>query len=180
MALLVMVILAAVVLPSMNPSINDQLDMAAQLVASDMAYGRSLAVTNNSTYRYTFDVTNNLYYLEYSGTNSALNTLPTSAFYSSQDTTTRRYMLLNNLPAFGGIVRLSAVGSNGSTPAPRTQLEFGSYGQTTQIDETDIWLTAGSGSLQRYIYVKVNPLTGLATVESFQASPPPTTIVAGS
>jgi prepilin-type N-terminal cleavage/methylation domain-containing protein len=178
--LVVMAILAAAIVPAMNPNLYDQLETAAQLIASDLAYGRGLAVTNNSTYRYTFDVTNNLYYLEYSGTNSALSTLPSSAFYTSQDTSTRRYMLLNNLPGYGGVVRLAAVGSNGSSPAPLTQLEFGSFGQTTQTDETDIWLTAGSGSLQRYMYVKVNPITGLATVEAFLSTGPPAAILSGS
>ena len=67
MVVLLMSVLAAIALPSMNPSIHDQLQAVAEIVANDMAYGRSLAVANNGTYRFTFDLTNNQYYLQYTG-----------------------------------------------------------------------------------------------------------------
>ena len=53
----VMGILAGLVLPSSNPSLHDQLRSAAQILAGDLAYGRSLAVTHNSRYQFTFDLT---------------------------------------------------------------------------------------------------------------------------
>ena len=177
MTILVIGILTAMAIPAMNPAIHDRLQAGAQVVASDLAYARSLAVANNSSYRLTFELANNRYYLEHSGTNYALNTLPSSPFYSGQDTATRRYTQIDALPTLGGTVQLRAVGSNGSSPAPRTTLEFGPYGQTTQPDETVIWLTSGAGSAQRYLWVRVNPVTGLATVEDFRASGPSSAIV---
>ncbi|MBS0209924.1 MAG: hypothetical protein JSS27_13330 [Planctomycetes bacterium] len=180
MTLLICAILAGVLIVSGTPQLATQLQSACQLVAADMARARSLAVTNNDTYRYTFDTTNNLYYLEYSGANNTLATLPSTAFYTGQDTATRQYTLLGNLPDTSANVTLYAVGSNGSTPAPRTQVEFAAYGQTTQVDETVIWLTTGSGAAQLYQFVRVNPITGLATVEALQATAPSSAIVSGS
>jgi prepilin-type N-terminal cleavage/methylation domain-containing protein len=180
MVVLVVSVLAALALPSMNPSIHDRLQTAAQVVAADMAYGRSLAVTNNDSYTFTFSVSSNQYTLTYAGSNSALATLPSSPFYSVADTPKSQVTNLANLPTVGGPVQLYAVGTNSSSPAATTQITFGQYGQTTQTAETDIWLTDGDGSLQRYIMVAVNPVTGLASIENFQAGPPPAAIVTGS
>ncbi len=178
--MLVASIFAAIVIARSDPSTQTRLHSTAQLVAADMARARSLAVTNDSTYRVTFDTANNWYYLEYSGTNTLLQTLPSTPFYTSQDTTTRQYTVLANLPTTAGVVVLAAVGSNGSSPAPRTQVEFASYGQTTQVDDTVIWLSAGTGAAQRWEYITINAVTGLATVGTFQASGPASNIVSGS
>lgn len=175
MAILVVGILAALAIPAMNPGLHDQLQAGAGTVAGDLAYARSLAVANNSSYRLTFDIRNNLYYLEHTGANAALNVLPSSAFYTSGDAATRRTTRLGDLPP-GGSVRLAAVGSNGSSPAPRTAVEFGPLGQTLQAEETVIWLSAGAGTAQRFVWVCVNPVTGLATIEAFGATGPPAAI----
>jgi prepilin-type N-terminal cleavage/methylation domain-containing protein len=180
MVVLVVSVLAAIALPTMNPGIHDRLQTAAQVIAADMAYGRSLAVTNNDSYTFTFNVPGNLYTLQYAGSNTALATLPSSPFYSAADTAKSQVTNLANLPMLGVPVQLYAVGTAGSSPTPVTQITFGPYGQTSQSAETDIWLTDGTGSSQRYMMVAVNPVTGLASVENFQASPPPAAIVTGS
>jgi prepilin-type N-terminal cleavage/methylation domain-containing protein len=180
MVVLVVSVLAALALPTMNPSIHDRLQTAAQVVAADMAYGRSLAVTNNDSYTFTFSVASNQYTLTYAGANPALVTLPSSPFYSAADTAKSQVTNLANLPTVGGPVQLCAVGTAASPATSTTQITFGQYGQTSQAAETDIWLTDGTGSLQRYIMVAVNPVTGLASIENFQASPPPAAIVTGS
>ena len=178
MVILLISVLSAIILPSMNPSVYSQLQAAGEVVVNDLEAGRSLALTNSSTYSFTFDLTNNLYYLQYSGSNPALATLPSSPFYSAQDTPTRQITNLTNLPTLSGRVTLASVVGAGNSP--RTQLEFGIYGQTTQVDETDIWLTYGSGSVQRWLVIQVNPVTGLATIGNFQAVGPSSTTVAGS
>ena len=180
MVVLVVSVLAALALPTMNPNIHDRLQTAAQVIAADMAYGRSLAVTNNDSYTFTFSAAGNQYTLTYAGTNAALATLPSSPFYSAADTPKSQVTNLANLPTVGGPVQLYGVGTAGSSPGATAQITFGPYGQTTQAAETDIWLTDGDGSLQRYIMIAVNPVTGLASIENFQASPPAAVIVTGS
>jgi type II secretory pathway pseudopilin PulG len=180
MVMLLMAVLTALVLPTMNPGIYQKLQQAAQVVVGDLDRARTLAMTNNGTYRVTFDLPNNQYYLTYTGTNPALTVLPSSAFYCTSDTPQQQYTRLNDLPVAGGSVLLAAVGTAGSNPAPQTQIEFGPYGQTTQTVETDIWLTAGVGSAQRYLWISVNPITGLVNVETYGATPPSSSIVSGS
>lgn len=180
LVVLMLSVLAAVAIPMMNPGVQAQLDAAAHLVAQNMAYGRGLAVATNDSYTYTFDLANNRFYLQYAGSNPALATLPPGPFYSAQDTAQRQYTNLSNVQTLGGSVTLVAVGTGGSGAAPVSTVQFGPYGQTSQAAETDIWLSAGAGTAQRYAMVRVNAVTGLATVETFQTTPPPSAIMSGS
>ena len=52
-------IMAAIALPSAAPSVGVQLASVAEVVAGDLAYGRSLAILNNDTYQFLFDVVHN-------------------------------------------------------------------------------------------------------------------------
>lgn len=169
-----MVIIAGFVLPSSNPSIHDQLRSTARIVATDLAYGRSLALSNNSHYKFTFDLRANRYVLEHSGTNSALDTLPNSPFRNSDDPPNQHIVALDDLPRVGAPVKLAAaVVDEGNSFDGVTDLEFGPLGATRRSGETMIWLSAGKGDAERYIWVIVNPITGLATVGDFNGDGPP-------
>ncbi|MBL8829384.1 MAG: prepilin-type N-terminal cleavage/methylation domain-containing protein [Planctomycetaceae bacterium] len=169
----VMAILAAVAMPLVTPTGIERLESVARYVVEDLNYARSLAVTNNSLYRLTFDTTNNLYYIEHSGTNSALNTLPKLVTRSGNDTATRQYTYLARLVASNNSIRLVTVRS--ATNSPLTQLEFRTFGETTQTTATTIWLAYGVGTAARYIPVQVNPVTGLASMGSITSVAPTTT-----
>lgn len=166
----VLSIIAAVALPMMNPSVHERLQALAQFVAADLTSARALAVVNNSKYRFTFDVANNQYYLEHTGTNAALNNLPKSPYSLATDPATRQTIKLATHEASGGTVRLHAVLS--ASLASVTQLEFRSFGDTTQTTTTSIWLTNGTGNVQRYVPITVNPVTGLAAIGSVTSVPP--------
>jgi len=162
------------VLPSSNPGIHDQLRSAARIVATDLAYGRSLALANNSSYKFTFDAENNRYVLEHSGSNPELDTLPDSPFSDVDDPPKQHIVSLDDLPRVGAPVKLAAaVVDNGDSFEAVTDLEFGPLGETTRSGETTIWLSAGKGDAERYISVTVNPVTGLATVGDFNGKGPP-------
>ncbi len=168
-----MAIMAGLILPSGNPSIHDQLRSTARIVATDLAYGRSLAVTNNSNYKFTFDTNNNRYTLEHSGTNPNLDTLPDSPFRNADDPPEQHIVDLNDLPRVGAPVQLEAVASTTNFLEPATDLEFGPLGETTRSGDTRIWLSAGNGNAKRYIRLLVNPITGLATVGEYTGYGPP-------
>jgi prepilin-type N-terminal cleavage/methylation domain-containing protein len=181
MVITLMSIAAALALPSVNPGIHDQLQGAAEIVAGDLAYARGLAVTNNGTYRFTFDLAHNSYTLTYSGADPALATLPSNPFQAPGSDPTQYVVSLGQLPSLGGSVQLAAVGTSGGNPTPQTTIEFGPYGSTTQAAPTAVWLSAGAGVAERFISVSVNPVTGLATIGPFQGSGPPAVIMgAGS
>jgi type II secretory pathway pseudopilin PulG len=170
-------ILVLLVLPSSQPGVHDQLQATARIVAADLAYARGLAVSNNSNYRFTFDLPNNRYVMQHSGSNSTLATLPDSPFRSPGDPPTQHIVRLGDLPHLGPTVKL-VVAATGTTSSTRTDtLEFGPLGQTTATSPTTIWLSAGSNADARYITVQVNPVTGLADVGPFGRDGPPPGLV---
>ena len=171
--IVIMGILAGMVLPNSNPSLYDQLRSTAYVLRTDLAYGRSLAVTNNSRYEFTFDKNNNQYVLEHSGSNAALDKLPDSPLRLPDDPPDEHVVKLDELPQMGVATRIAAVGSLNGTYILVDDLEFGPLGETIRSSPTTIWLAAGSGPDARYLPVTVDPVTGLAEVGDFTAEAPP-------
>ncbi len=170
----VLAVLVGLVLPSSNPTLHDQLRSAAGILRGDLGYGCSLAVANNSTYRITFDVNNNRYLLEHSNDDLAfadLDTLPDSPFREPDDPPTQHIVDLDELPRLGPSARLVAA-TAGSPPEPVVDVEFDSLGQTTRTAPTTIWLAAGYGAETRYIWISVNPVTGLAQIGDYSSTGP--------
>jgi prepilin-type N-terminal cleavage/methylation domain-containing protein len=165
-------ILVGAILPMSNPSILDQLRSAAQIVSTELAYGRSLAMANGSKYTYTFDTTNNKFILQHSGTDTTLDTLPNTPFSSKSDTLTQHIVCLQKLPHIGTDVQLATVTTGGSSPQKIDNLEFTPLGATTRSQSTVVWLSAGGKSGKRYVAITVNPVTGLCTVGSCIAVSP--------
>jgi len=166
-------ILAGLVLPRSNPSLYDQLRGAAQVLRTDLAYARSLAVTNSSSYRITFDAAGNRYVLEHSGSKAALDPLPDSPFRDPDDPVTRHVVELDRLPHVGLGVRIVTAASSGAGTERVSDVEFGPLGQTTRSSPTVVWLAAGHGSDTRYLSLTINPVTGLTDAEYRAAEGPP-------
>ena len=173
MVIAVMGILAGLILPRSNPSLYDQLRSAAQILRTDLAYGRSLAVTNNSTYRLAFDATNNRYILEHSGPQADLDILPDSPFRSPGDPPDQHVVDLDELPHMGTSVRIVTVAAIAAVPETVTDVEFGPLGETTRTSSTVVWLAAGRGDDVRYLSLPVNPVPGLTEVEYRASEGPP-------
>lgn len=171
-------ILAGVLLPTLNPSVHDQIRSAGFVVASDLAYARELAIANDSTYEITFDVAGERYVLRHSGGNSALDTLPTSPFHDADDPSDEQTHSLKDLPHVGPSVELHSVYSDAATPTTATTLEYGPLGETTRSEPTVIWLRCGADDNLCYLPLRVDPITGLADVGPVQAAAPPTSVVA--
>jgi prepilin-type N-terminal cleavage/methylation domain-containing protein len=175
-------IVAAALIPQLTSDVPSRLDAASQIVVADLDYGRALAVANNSKYRFTFQPANNRYYLQHSGTNTLLNTLPRSPFRQNNDTADKQTTDIAKLPLPPPTVSLIAVVRMQSGGQSTTEIEFTSLGSTTSTYETDLWLTCGSGNSQRYISVIVNPITGLTSIGPLQSALPAAvqSIVSGS
>ena len=164
MVIAIIAIFLAALMPLTESTTQDTMLAAAQNVATDLAYARSLAVANNSSYTVHFDIDQNQYVLEHSGANAALDTLPNSVFRSPDDPPDQRITKLANLPGILDPIKVIAVYSGGNSPQPITDIEFGPLGETTETSHSIIVLTIGSGSRRHYALVVVNPITGLATV----------------
>jgi prepilin-type N-terminal cleavage/methylation domain-containing protein len=173
MVIAVMAVVAAALIPSASNSISEQLEAAARVLAADLDYARTLAVTHESKYKAAINTAQHQWTLTHSGTDTALNSLPASPFHLAQEPATQRTTQLRAL--LGSSVGLSiySVYANGTSLTALNEVEFGPLGSTTRSEETVIWLSAGSGRATRYVPVRVNPITGLATVGSFQSTAPP-------
>jgi len=165
-------ILAAILIPQLSGDLPERLNAGSQIVAADLDYARSLAVSNSSTYRITFDPANNLYYLKHSGANTSFNTLPRSPFRQNDDPVDQQTTKLATLPIPEPGVRLVAIVQMQGAPQSTATVEFTPLGGTTSTYPTVIWLTSGSGTIQRYVSVTVDPITGLVTIGPLAAALP--------
>jgi prepilin-type N-terminal cleavage/methylation domain-containing protein len=166
-------ILAATILPSVNPSMREQLYAAAEVIEADLAWARTLAVTNNSTYRVTFSTLLHQFDIQHSGLNSTLNALPVTPFTPIASTSTQYLVQLQTLPGVFVPIDLIGVQTLGSTPQNVTTLEFNGLGATSSTADTKIWIATGQGAERRYLGVRVNHATGLSWVEDYRATSPP-------
>jgi len=164
-------ILAALVIPNGSTDIPTQLEEAGLIVASDLNYCQSLAVTFNSTYRVRFDNDGDRYYLEHTGSDASLDTLPRQAMHDATSPT-QHTVRLSEQPRLGSDVLVAAVRAMGSSPSDVSEIEFGPLGETTLAVEHVVWLTAGSGDSQRYLPVSVDPVTGHCEIGDIQRSSP--------
>jgi Tfp pilus assembly protein FimT len=159
-------ILAALLIPQLSGDLPERLTAAAQVVAADLDYARSLAVSNNTTYRITFQPGANRYTLRHSGAAAQFNTLPPSPHRENDDPVTQQTTNLSALPIPEPGVRLVAVVQMQGTGQSTTEIEFNPLGGTTSPRTTVVWLACGRGSVRRFISVGVDPITGLVTIGS--------------
>ena len=174
LVLAVLGVLIGVAMPRSEPSLYEQLRASARLLGAELAYARSLAVDNNSTYRVTFDVTSNRLVLEHSGSNSTLNKLPQTAFHLPGDPPNQHIVNLSDLPNLGMAVQLVGAAVGTSSYQYAASVEFRSLGETTSASPTTIWLSVGSGEMRHFITLTIDPITGIASVgiPTCQAPPP--------
>ena len=160
--ILILAILASFAVPLIGAGVEERLATGATALVCDLDMGRSLAVNNASSYRFTFDTAQSIYSLKHVGTNTALDVLPATPFHHISDNGRTLTAEFDDLPSLGGDVQLVSVLINQSPPAEVADLEFTRLGSTTRTEETVLWLAAGRGEERRYLSVVVNPTTGLA------------------
>jgi Tfp pilus assembly protein FimT len=170
--IVLMSILAKLAITSAASSAYEQLCGTANIIAGELAYGRSLAVGNNSSYCFDIDTTGNRLVMHCTGADATLNALPNSPFRSPSDPADQYIIRLANLPRMAMAVSLLGAQAVGSSTQSITSIEFGPYGATTQPNQSVLWLTTGLGAGRRYISISINPVTGLATVGSYTGVAP--------
>jgi prepilin-type N-terminal cleavage/methylation domain-containing protein len=164
LTLAVLGILVAVLIPQLSGDLPERLSAAAQVISSDLDYARSLAVSNNTSYRLTFNTAQNEYVLAHCGANPQFNTLPRSPFRQTGDAANEQTTELSELPIPEPRVRLVAVVRMQGGGQSVANIEFTPLGGTTSGNPTVLWLACGRGSLRRFLSISVDPVTGLATI----------------
>jgi prepilin-type N-terminal cleavage/methylation domain-containing protein len=157
-------VVAAGALTLFQPNLVDALENAAQIVSSDVERARNLAVSNNSQYKITFNADGSGYYLQHSGANASLNTLPSWPYKQRSDPADRQTTLLKKLPGLDDVDLIGVAQVVSSTRQKVNDLTFSALGATTRTQTTEIWLAAGTGDSRRYLAVSINSTTGLASV----------------
>jgi len=157
-------ILAAAIIPQFGATAPDQVRGAAQIVASDIDYARSLAISNNSTYLITYSKDRNGYTLTHSGTNTSLDDLPDNPFRKPSDDSKSLIVMLSDFPHVGSGAKIAAIVTDEPAPQAVTSIEFGTLGQTTRKQPTLIWLSSRAGAEDIYLPIEVNPVTGMTTI----------------
>lgn len=165
-------ILAGMVIPHFQPPLNEQLRGTASVVAADLDYARSLAVTNNSAYRLTFSTAENRYVLTHAGTNAALDALPATPFRPRGDAPHEHTCDLDQLPHLGATVYLHAVVKHTTSLERVGDVEFGPLGGTTRPEPTVVWLLCGADTSRRFLPLTIDPITGLVSVGEIQMTVP--------
>jgi len=166
-------IIAAVVIPSATPNTTEQLRAAARMVSTELAYARSLAVSNNSTYRVQFDTAGNRLVIDHTGSNADLDRLPDSPFRHADDPPTQQILDLDDIPRMGAPARLLTVGEYKGFIRRATEMEFGPLGEITGGGWIVLWLGCGNGDEERYIYIVVDPISGLPESSNVTDDGPP-------
>jgi len=166
-------ILVGLVLPGMDPALDEQLRLGAEVLRTDLAYARSLAITNQSTYRITFDRGENRYVLTHSGADDALDALPDSPFRNPGDPPEQHVVDFDELPRVGRGVRFEAAATLDTFLLTTDNIEYGPLGETTRGSYSVIWLAAGTGEETKYVWLLVYPVTGLAEVGGYSTNGPP-------
>ncbi len=167
-------IFAATLIPTTETHVYGQLKTAAQTLAGDLDYVRSLAVTHNSKYTVVFDTSNRRYTIRHTGINSELKTLPVAHRTGVEILSDRQEHRFDfdRLRELIMQVDLQFVQAGTDSPSAVSQVEFTADGSTSRSEPTVVWLAAGHGSSRRYLAVHINPTTGLTTVEGFTATAP--------
>lgn len=168
-------VIAAVVIPNSTTSLPTDLTSAAQVIVAEIDYARNLAVTYTSNYELTFSTDGSQLVLMHSGSNSALDALPASAFRYAADDPSQRILRINELTAIeGGVWIVGVLAEEASGSARVEGVEFGPLGETTRAEATVFWLASGASNARRYLPIEINPVTGLATVGRLTTDVPAT------
>ncbi|MDA7980124.1 MAG: hypothetical protein MPJ50_15265 [Pirellulales bacterium] len=168
---LLLSIIAAVIIPRFEPSVTGQLLASAEIITADMNFVRSLAVSNNSTYRVTFDRESNQYTIEHTGANPALDTLPLTTTFERTSDGKKYIVWMDQSPAFGVKAHVLGVES-GSPPSVTDALNYDALGAPTPVGDCNIWLISGRGAGRIYLPIKVYAATGLVAIGEITATVP--------
>lgn len=165
-------ILAATVIPQFGAAAPDQVLGAAQILVADLDYARSLAIGNGTNYTITFQPSQNQYTLTHSGANTNFDRLPDNPFRKGSDNRSSLIVELDSFPQIGTGVKLLTVHTDVGAPQPVGSIEFDPLGQTTRTQPTVIWMFSSAGARPVYLPIRINPVTGIATIGDLTTTAP--------
>jgi len=163
-ALTVLVIVSLIAISTLSQTRTPDLQCAAQVVASDLAYVRQLAIVNGTTYEVRFDAMAGTYEVAHTGPDAAFDSVaPPPCLPSSARTPTGYVYRFDDLPLLSGI-RLESVVATAPTLQAISSFAFESTGAVSPLQPIRITLATGQGAATRSIDIEIVPQTGLVRV----------------
>lgn len=172
-ALIVLVVAAAMAITSLSHTTVADVRAAAEVVASDLAYVRQLAVANGTTYEVRWDLAGGTYEVAHVGSNTRFDQVPLPPGLSIASATPNGYVhRLSDLPLMGE-VRLVSVEVTEPSRQAIASFTFEPSGDVSPLQPIRIRLGAGRGGAARYVDIEIVPQTGLMVVGEPMASDEP-------
>jgi len=172
-ALIVLVVAAAMAITSLSHTIVADVRAAAEVVASDLAYVRQLAVANGTTYEVRWDAAGGIYEVVHVGPNARFDQVPLPPGLSTASAIPNGYVhRMSDLPLMGE-VRIVSVEVTEPSRQAIASFTFEPSGEVSPLQPIRIRLGAGRGDAARYVDIEIVPQTGLMVVGDPMASDEP-------
>jgi prepilin-type N-terminal cleavage/methylation domain-containing protein len=164
-------IVAAVVIPTLDSTTGQvSLESLARLVAADLRLARQAAVQYNTSYTVAFDLAANTYQIMHTGSGGPPPLVNPLSHNSNLSLVDLKVVGLNRQGQMrvilgGAVLKVSQ--------APVVNVTFAPLGGTgpSRTQDTEIWLTQGSGANRRAIVLSIQWLTGSVSVGDVQLFP---------
>ncbi len=167
-SVIVVAILAAVVVPRLEPSGVQSIESVARILASDLNYARSLAIQYNTQWSVQFDPVDNHYDLVYAGGGlqpyfpvnpRGYGDAPAALYRVQVNRLGESTVGDNGVRLAGAALKTSQTNVVGVTFGPQ-----GSLGPA-QSDDAVVWFTYGSGGSMIYVRLTISWVTGQTWVD---------------
>ncbi len=156
--ILLLAIITGIVIPRAGTDRPEVLRSAAEVLAADLTFARSLAVTRGGPHKVVLLPGTGTYWIEYAGNNPALAELPPSPFAALDSTSQRLVFRLEEMPGVGrGITIWGCIPSQGSG---EQTIIFDPLGSLASPQDITIILTALENNQPWYVAIRVRAATG--------------------
>ncbi|MDA7951599.1 MAG: prepilin-type N-terminal cleavage/methylation domain-containing protein [Pirellulaceae bacterium] len=170
--IVIMSIFASSAITFFQPNSKADIEAAANIIASELGYARSLAIQNRTQYRFTLNDDRTTLSLDHSGSRPAYNELPKRALISSNESETVDYLRLNELFPNHSSVQFIRMERVGPPAVVTTTLEFNEFGETTETATTRLWLGTNLTSGNLYLPLTISPTSGLVEIGEITTTSP--------
>ncbi len=168
--ILLLAIITGIVIPRAGSLQPEALRSAGELLAADMAFTRSLAITRGSPHKVVLFPGTGTYWIEHAGNNPAGAELPPSPFAAPDSTPRRLVFRLEDMPGAGrGVTIWGCIPNQGSG---EQTIQFEPLGSLTSPQDITIILTALENNQPWYVAIRVRAATGLCEIGKPSRIPP--------
>jgi len=172
--IVLLTIITGLVIPYAGTNRVEVLRTAAEILAADLAFTRSLAVTQAAPYKLVLFPRTGRYWIECAENSPPGRELPRSPFANLDSTTRRMVFQLEDIPGVGrGVTVWGCTPNQGSG---EQTIVFDPLGGLTSGQDVSIFLTVSENNRPWYVEIRVGAATGRCEVGRPTRTPPGTAL----